>query len=207
MPNCTHAIRCFLFYEARLIVFFYHLRVDTEIVDIGPPADWVKINVWESVSICCFLFSKFLLSWALVVKFSLLGLVTNILHLYTERLLWDVCFSPRTSAWRGKHLLVVSLLLPSHVFVFPALILTSLISFRWKLLIECTMPWMRALSFPELKMFLRNISILGYTTLPRRYMKSLFFGGSGPSTIRSCRASGYNRSTRAARQSLGYNTV
>jgi hypothetical protein len=36
------------------------------------------------------------------------------------------------------------------------------------------MPWMCALSFPELKMFLRNISILGYTTLPRRYMKSLF---------------------------------
>lgn len=181
--------------------------MDTEIVDIGPPADWVKINVWESVSICCFLFSKFLLSWALVVKFSLLGLVTNILHLCTERLLWDICFSPRTSAWRGKHLLVVSHLLPSYVFVFPARILTSMISFRRKLLIECTMPWMRALSFPELKMFLRNISILGYTTLPRRYMKSLFFGGSGPSTIRSCRASGYNRSTRAARQSLGYITV
>ncbi|KAH8509795.1 hypothetical protein H0E87_011520 [Populus deltoides] len=26
-------------------------EVDTEIVDIGPPADWVKINVWESVRV------------------------------------------------------------------------------------------------------------------------------------------------------------
>ena len=68
-------------------MFFSHLRVDTEIVDIGPPADWVKISVWESVSIYWFLFSKSLLSRALVVKLSLPGLVTNILELHTERLL------------------------------------------------------------------------------------------------------------------------
>ncbi|KAG6776720.1 hypothetical protein POTOM_020248 [Populus tomentosa] len=95
-------------------------EVDTEIIDIGPPADWVKINVWESKD--CY-------------------------EIYA---------------------------------LVPGLLREEVSTFSRKLLIECTMPWMRALSFPELKMFLRNISILGYTTLPRRYMKSLFFGGSDP---------------------------
>ena len=64
--KCDQSKKCpVLHLTARMIygVFFLRLnvfpliRVDAEIADIGPPADWVKINVRESVSICCFPFS------------------------------------------------------------------------------------------------------------------------------------------------------
>jgi len=38
---------------ASVCVYDDGLRLDTSVIDIGPPADWVKINVQKTVSLSC----------------------------------------------------------------------------------------------------------------------------------------------------------
>lgn len=74
-------------------------RLVTSIVDVGPPADWVKINVRQNVCLHQTLqFYMFTLSKS---SHALRELTPTLLLLFAERLLWDLCPSSRTVTWGG----------------------------------------------------------------------------------------------------------
>lgn len=89
----TLAIAYCLLLICLLCWWLWLFRLDTAVVDIGPPADWVKINVQKTVS-------SFIMCWT---KDNLCMLSTHqIAILHVERLFWGLCISSWPSARRGN---------------------------------------------------------------------------------------------------------
>lgn len=81
-------------FETKLISF---ARLVTTVVDLGPPADWVKINVRETVS------STQIPSISSLCMYSLP--LTRKDPSQTERLLWSLCFGAWAFERGGMYLL------------------------------------------------------------------------------------------------------
>lgn len=87
---------------------FLSCRLVTDIVDIGSPADWVKISVRETVSVCLSYFSlnSLLKKLLEIMQFPVVLCWDPESLLWcgcTEGLLWSICSGSWASAGGGKH--------------------------------------------------------------------------------------------------------